>query len=272
MSLLDNYIPISEYLSEEIGAKIAEIENKYGDIVTYADSGSTCSSCQGSCTGGCTGSCQSTCTGGCSGSCSGTCRGTCTGTCTGTCSSSCTGTCAKTCTGTCENYCKDTCQTYCQYQQTYSKNNGSNKPSGSGTIFTWDPTPVAGDTIAITATDWNKLGSYVKAAAPYCYGSSIATRTQVAKNDPITAAIYNNLKDGVDKIGSSGKADKETNVSIVKADDFTALSNGYNNAKILSSLPSNSSGAANKCCQKGMISPSTWGSNQTCPQTPGSSL
>lgn len=268
--LKNDYIPFSDYYANAVGRTIAETENNYGISLT-ADTGNTgtggcsCQTCQTNCESGC----ASTCKGSCSGSCSGGCSGTCKGTCTGTCSTTCTGNCAKTCIGGCETYCANDCQTYCQSQQTYSKNTGKNNPGGK--VFTWDTTVSSGKTIYLTATEWNRLAGYIEEAAKYCSTSSVSI-SRVSSKDPIYASYYNSMNNGVNTIGSSGETNKTANIDLITASNIDALRTGYNNAKIISSLPSNPSGASNLCCQIGeacMTQAQGRPSLQPCTQTPG---
>lgn len=260
--LINNYIPISDYYANAIGAAVANTENTYGISLTAEGDGTTCTKCV-SCE-----TCQTACQLECQ-VCSGTCAG-CTGSCTGTCSSTCTGNCAKTCSGGCETYCANDCQTYCQYEQVYSKNNGKNNPGGK--IFSWDTTVAEDKTIFLTATEWNRLAKYIEDAAEYCTTSSVSI-TRVASKDPIYASYYNSMNNGVNAIGSSGETNKTANVDLITASNIDALRTGYNNAKILSTLPLNPSGATNTCCQlkeSCMTLAEGRPSLQPCTQTPGS--
>lgn len=279
----NNFFPISEYYSEAIGKKIAENQNIYG-ISTFATSSengsneSTCtnceSTCSGTCSGACTGDCTGTCSGSCSGTCSGGCYGSCKADCSGTCVGNCKGNCAATCSGGCETYCANDCQTYCQYQQTYSKNNGKNNPGGK--IFTWDTVVKQDKPIFLTAEEWNRLAGYIEDAADYCSSSSVSI-TRVSPKDPIYASYYNSMNNGVNKISSSGELNKQKNVDLITESNIDALRKGYNNALILSSLPSNPSGKSNTCCQlqescmtvaEGRPSLQPCKDGQKCPQTP----
>lgn len=240
--MLNDFIPISSYLAGELGSAIGTYENNYG-ISLLADSGIVCDvNCQNNCTG--------ICTGGCKGTCSGHCSGGCKGTCSGSCSSSCTGNCSGSCSGGCETYCAGICQTYCQSNQTYSSNRNANNPGGK--IFTWTNPNIHGETINISAEDWNRLASYIESAASYCSSSSISIN-RVSSGDPISADIFNNLDRGIEKLNSAGSVGtKVKNEDLLKDEDFNSLASNYNKAKIYSTLPANSSGSANRCCQKGM--------------------
>ncbi len=277
----NNYIPFSDYYANAVGAAMGNFENNYG--ISVAAEPSACSSaCTGSCSGTCTKSCDISCTAKCASSCSGGCKGTCSDSCTGTCSSKCTGTCAsgctgncfKTCTDGCETYCANDCQTYCQYEQVYSKNNGKNNPGGK--VFSWDTTVAEDKTIFLTAIEWNRLAKYIEDAAEYCTTSSVSI-TRVASKDPIYASYYNSMNNGVNTIGSSGETNKTAKVDLITASNIDALRAGYNSAKIISTLPSNPTGATGACCQlkescmtqesgRPSLQPCV---DQTCTQSPG---
>ena len=244
----DNFIPMSSYLAGELGRAIGNYANQYGVAAAAEDgTGDTCT-CQGNCSGV---ACQNNCAGGCKGvSCQSTCSGGCTSGCKGSCASSCSGNCSGTCANGCETYCAGICQTYCQHDQTYSTNDGRNSPGGS--VFSWTNSNEHGETINILASDWNKLASYVEDAASYCSTSSISI-TRATSGGLITAAIFNSLDGGIGKLNSAGSVGTKTkNVDLIKDEDINALASNYNDATIRSSLPSNSSGSANKCCQNGM--------------------
>lgn len=273
----NNFFPISEYYSNAIGKKIAENQNTYG-ITPFAsggnNSGSTCTNCEGACKGTCTSNCADNCNGNCKGACSGGCYGSCKKNCSGTCVGNCSGNCAATCSGGCETYCANACQTYCQYQQTYSKNHGKNNPGGK--IFTWDTTVKQGETIFLTAEEWNRLAKYIEDASKYCSKSSVSI-TRVSKKDPIYASYYNSMNNGVNKISSSGESNKEKNKDLITEKNIDALRKGYNKALIRSGLPLNPSGAPNTCCQlkqscmtkaSGRPSLQPCANGQTCPQSP----
>ena len=251
----ENFIPISPYLSGALGEAMGKYDNALGarglgGITTFAADGGGCSGCESGCSGSCSGSCSGGCSGGCKGSCKGSCSGGCTGGCKGSCSSTCTGNCSGSCSGGCETYCAKDCQTYCQYNQSYTGNQGSNGPGGK--IFTWTNPNKHGETINILADDWNLLSEYVEDAAAYC-ASNTFTLSRVSKGDAITALLFNNLDSGIDELESAGLVGTKTkDVSLIKDEDIDALATNYNKAKIKTTLPSNASGEANKCCQNGM--------------------
>ena len=63
----------------------------------------------------------------------------------------------------------------------------------------------------------------------------------------------NSLDGSIGKLNTSNSVGTKTkNVDFIKDEDINALATNYNKATIGSTLPSNSTGAANKCCQKGM--------------------
>mgnify|MGYP006903492109 FL=1 len=273
---MNNFFPISNYYAQTLGETLKQKEQQF-PYVNNNEGIAVTATCSGTnCTGGCKGTCKGTCAGGCKGTCKGTCSGTCSGTCTGTCSSTCSGNCAKTCTGGCETYCQK-CQAYCQYEQTFSKNNGANKPTGAGKVFTWDSTVGEDKTILISATDWNKLAGYVENAASVCVGGSSGSITRAKKDEAISAAIFNSMSSKLTAITSRIVKDKEktANQSVIYASDFAALKNGYNNAQIKSTLPSGkypTSGGKNSCCQLGqacMTQAQGRPSLQPCTQSPG---
>lgn len=242
----NGFISMSPYLAGALGTAIGEFENQYGVMAAADDSG-----CGTSCTGV---ACQTTCSGTCSGvSCQSSCSGGCSGGCSGSCSSGCSGSCSGTCSGGCETYCAGICQTYCLTEQTFSENNASNNPGGS--VFTWSNTNTHDGTINISASDWNTLASYVEKASAYCASSTIAANsiTRATSGGLITAAIFNSLDGSIGKLNTSNSVGTKTkDVDLIKDEDINALATNYNKATIGSSLPSNSTGAANKCCQKGM--------------------
>ena len=213
----------------------------------------TCSgSCTGSCDGGCHGTCKGECSGGCKGVCTADCKGDCKSACKGTCATSCDGACTTTCTGMCEDKCQS-CQTFCQNNQSYTTNRGNKSPNGK--TFSWSSNVAQGQTILISATDWNSLAAYVRAAAPYCANSTPSLSTATS-NTPITAAIFNNLDSGIGTLGGSGRVGNKTaRVDIIKAADFQALASHYNAAKIKTNL---------ECCQLGETPEDEWGSHQPC--------
>ena len=242
--------------------------------------------CQADCTGSCVGSCKNTCTGSCKTGCSGTCKtgcsGTCKSSCSGTCKNgckdgctgSCNGTCTNDCTGTCqagycEGYCQ-ICQTFCEHNQVFSKNNGANKGTGMGSSFAWNRTYTAGDKIIIEATKWDELAGYINNAQVYCgSGDSTNVINNVSQGDVISAAIWNNLNNGLKKINSAVSfVNQNGNIDKIKATEVNALATKYNEAQIKSSLPTNANGASkNLCCQDGMTPEESWGSKRACPQT-----
>ena len=249
MSTDNNYIPISEYYSNAIGKKIAENYNTYGVKSTTEGDGETscgncesaCQNCEGYCSGTCKGvACQTTCTGSCSGGCKTGCYASCKADCSGTCVGNCTDSCSGTCTSGCETYCANDCQTYCEHEQIYSQNTGKNNPGGK--IFTWDSSVFKWQTIYLSAEEWNRLASYVEAAMKYCATTSTKI-TRVNSKDPIYASYYNSMNIGVNTIGSSGESSKTSNVDFITASNINALKDGYNDAKILVTLPSNPTGA-----------------------------
>lgn len=230
--------------------------------------GSSCTGgCEGSCSGSCEGKCSGSCKGGCSGcsgcsgctSCSGSCEGTCctfcrnacVSACASTCNSTCKGNCFETCkdscyescSGQCKGYCAEICQSYCETEQTFSLNS-----IGKGT-FSWT-NPVAQNlTIKITASDWNKLKSYIKAATNYC-GGTTPTSANVKTLDPITADDYNDLADGIDV------SNVVKNKTLITADNIDLLRTTYNDRQIKSNLPNgsyNNSAGPDECCQSGEI-------------------
>lgn len=255
----EHFIPMSSYLSGALGEAMGNFDNSLqsrglGGIATFAAEGGGCSGCESGCSGGCSGTCSGGCSGGCKGTCKDTCKGTCNGgckdACKGSCSANCTGNCSGSCSGGCETYCAGINQTYCNYEQTYSKNKGSNNPGGE--VFTWTNSNTHGQTIKILAKDWNLLASYVEEAADYCASSSISI-SRVNSGDPITAAAFNSLDNGINKLSSAGSVGTKTkDVDIIKDEDINALATNYNKAQIKTGLPNNSSGEANKCCQNGM--------------------
>lgn len=284
---IKDYIPISEELSDFLGQLLGKYKHKNkeyafaggGNYVFFAPE-EGCTNCQGTCSGSCSGTCDATCSGtctgvrcqtGCSGGCTGNCYGSCTGSCTGSCSDGCSGSCRGECTGICENYCTTICQTFCQYAQTFSVNNGPNKGTGMGNSFFWTNTNTQGEKIQILATDWNKLAEYINDAQVYCStGTTVNVTNNKSSGDLITAAIWNNLNDGLAKINSRVSTVTK-NVDKIKASEVNALATKYNEAQIRSSLPSNPNGASeNLCCQRGMVAKTTWGSQQPCTngQTP----
>ena len=231
-------------------------------------SGSCTSSCENNCSGGCKGTCTANCAdnctdtckgecagackGGCKTGCSADCKGDCNGVCKGTCSDTCDGACVKVCTGMCEDKCQS-CQTFCQNNQSYTTNRGNKSPNGK--TFSWSSTVAQGQTILISAANWNSLVAYVRAAAPYCANSTPSLSTATS-NAPITAAIFNNLDTGIGTLGGSGRVGNKTaNIDIIKAADFQALASHYNAAKIKSNL---------ECCQLGETPESEYGHNQPC--------
>ena len=281
MSINNNYIPISEYYSNAVGQKIAENYDSYG-VMPLSDPSSgncggiscqTCQNCEGAscqtcqyCEGGCSGSCQVPC--------SGTCKGSCKTECTGTCVGDCSGSCKGTCTDGCETYCANDCQTYCEYNQVYSKNAGKNNPGGK--IFTWDSNVEEGKTIYLTATEWNRLASYIEAAMKYC-ATETKKITRVSPEDPIYASYYNSMNTGVNIISSSGEENKKADVDFIKASNINALKDGYNKAKILTTLPVNPTGKTGACCQlkeacmtkaEGRPSLQDCKNGEVCPQKP----
>lgn len=273
---VNNFFPMSNYYAQTLGETLKQEEQQF-PYVSNNKGIAVAATCAGtSCTGGCKGSCKGSCTGGCTGGCKGSCSGTCSGTCTGTCSTTCSGNCAKTCTGGCETYCQ-TCQAYCQYNQTFSKNNGANKPSGAGKVFTWDSTVGEDKTIFISAEDWNKLAGYVEKAANVCIGGSSGSVLTVKKGEAISAKVFNSMSSKLTAITSRIVKDKEktANQSVIYASDFAALKDGYNNAQIKSTLPSGkypSSGGKDSCCQLGqacMTQAQGRPSLQPCTQSPG---
>ena len=225
-----------------------------------------CSGCGGACSNSCTG-CSGTCSGSCSGTCKNTCKGSCTGTCnTGctnacvsacatTCNSACKGncfqtcqdSCYQTCSGQCKGYCSEICQTYCETQQVFAKNvspiaNAVGKPT-----FSWTNEVKQNSTIKITADDWNKLKGYIKEAVKYCGGTSPSTG-DVKKDDPITAATYNDLANG---LAVPNVTAKET---IITAEVIDKLRTVYNERKIDSSKPAGKyTGGQGECCQSKQI-------------------
>ena len=228
-------------------------------------SGGCSGSCSGSCSGKCGGACSNSCTG-CSGSCRGSCKG-CTGSCTGTCSSGCTNACVsacastcssackgncyqscndscyQSCSGQCKGYCAENCQTYCETQQVFSKN-VSPIPNAVGKgAFDWSNPVEQNKTINITAADWNKLKSFIKEATKYCGGTSPSS-ADVSAKQPITAAAYNDLANGI------SVANVEANKSIISAEVINKLKSGYNDRKIDASKPAGKyTGGQGECCQ-----------------------
>lgn len=285
--MLYDYTPTSQYYAELIGNLGSDIEDQVraskqsskGPILMASEGCENCEGgcsggCKGSCSGGCSDTCKGTCKdtcssgcyggckGGCSGECSGGCRGVCTADCAGDCKSACLGTCAstcdgactKTCTGMCEDACQS-CQSYCQRAQKYTSN-----PVGSGKTFSWSSKVAQGETILISATDWNKLVDYVLAAAPYC-ASSTPSLTKTAPKALITADIFNNMDSGIGKLYRSGMVGtKQATIDIIKSTDFTSLASNYNGAYIIAG-----SAKCNQCCSQNTQTPeSDYGSNQPC--------
>lgn len=213
--------------------------------------------CKGNCKG-CGGACSSSCTYSCKGTCKTGCKGTCTQSCSDSCYSSCTGDCLDTCKGKCKGYCASICQTYCQKAQTFTENlspiaNAVGKPK-----FSWSKPVKAksgteeASTIIITASEWNTLKSYIKAAVPYCGG--VAPSKADASSDPnninnlISAEKYNDLANGLDL------TNVEANKTLISADLINALSSTYNSRKIDNDLPNGEyplTGNKDNCCQKG---------------------
>lgn len=205
---------------------------------------SGCTSCSGSCEGTCKGGCTGACKGGCSGTCYDFCSGTCTAECSNSCYSSCKTGCYTTCSGQCKGYCSEICQTYCQTQQTFSLNK-----IGKGT-FSWTNPVEKNKTIKITASDWNKLKSYIQAAVPYCGGTK-PTSSDVASKDIIYAKHYNDLANGLDL---SNVAAKTGSTSIISSEVIDKLRTTYNSRQIKSSLPAGEyTGGQNECCQSGQV-------------------
>lgn len=191
--------------------------------------------CSTSCTNDCYNMCLG-CTGGCDGTCWAGCSNSCYTTCQGNCYGGCKGQCRTTCTGECKGFCATICQTFCETEQTFAEN-----AIGKGT-FSWTEDVSSGKTIQITATEWNTLKSYIKAATQYCGGIS-PTVEDVDSGDFITEEQYNSLADGLNI------PHVVADVTIISADVINKLRDTYNDRLILENLPEG--GGEGQCCQKG---------------------
>lgn len=281
----DQYIPISTYLSSEVGTISGQSDQKKSNMMKAAGGGTTIvrgptepSACEGNCSGSCSGGCSGSCSGTCDGTCDGGCYGSCSSSCDGTCVGNCSGNCAGTCTDGCETYCAEDGQTFCDYEQTFSENDGDNPPTGAGTTFTWSTTVAADATIDIRASDWNTLASYVEAASVYCGENTITSLRRAAAYDPITASIFNNLNSGIASINSSHAVGSKTaDVDLIRASEINALATSYNEAQINEGLPETDGTVSGLCCQlgeacmtkeEGRPSLQDCTNGQTCPQSP----
>lgn len=206
-----NYIPISDFLQQEINKILtSQYEKGQRNSLIMPLAGEDCSGCQTACTGYCS--------------------GTCTGSCQNPCSAPCTGACQSSCEDKCSNYCQTKCQNGGQTVSTY-KNTDS---------FSWSIAPKTGDTIKITATDWNLLNSTIKSAISA--GALLSTPGKnVNQGDVITADIYNSMARAV-KTTEIVK-DSNGNWPIIEADHFNKLINSYNGANINDI----------KCCELGEV-------------------
>lgn len=292
--MLSDYTPTSEYYAETIGQIASEYDDSLRQLAAKNGIASVpivraAAACEGNCSGGCSGTCSGSCSGGCSDTCSGSCKDTCkdgctgsckdtckdtckdgcTGACKGTCSNNCSGDCTNDCKSGCSGSCKSTCngscmgscsgvcedkcqacQTYCQNNQSYTSNSGT-----GGKTFSWSSNVGEGYPIYISASDWNDLATYVRAAAAYC-ASSVPSLTIAVSNEPITASIFNNMDTGIGSLNGSGRVgSKSPDIDLIKASDFKALTSNYNSAQILDSLT---------CCQLGETPASEFGRNQPC--------
>lgn len=124
--------------------------------------------------------------------------------------------------GTCQMCHSRGCQYHCA--QTFCKV-GKQLVSSNLGIFQWSNTPKSGNTIKITAADWNKLKTYIQNAhnlgSETSSGVSVTTGTNVSSNDPITADEYNKMAAALGKLAEannsmtkSQKEDQETNYNI----------------------------------------------------------
>lgn len=219
---------------------------------------SGCTSCTGTCKGkcqgcqGCVGSCTGTCNVGCFGSCVGDCNKYCFDTCKDDCFTECKTSCFQTCKNKCKGYCAKEggfCQTYCETEQTFSKNTDYPNPPDSPGTFAWSNTMSSGQTIIISASDWNNLIDYISKASKYCdITSPSQSNVQSGFIDPITADRYNDLANAVDV---SNVIQNET---ILRPELFAALSSGYNQLQMEEELPSGKwDGGQDDCCQSGQV-------------------
>lgn len=213
--------------------------------------GACSSSCTYSCEGTCSGSCEGTCCTGCTNDCVSACSSTCNSTCKGNCYTTCETSCYTTCSGQCKGYCATICQTYCQTKQVFTQNqniaNAVGKPA-----FSWSNSVSEGETIQITASEWNTLKGYIQAATKYCGGTSPsganASSDSTSTDNLISAAKYNDLANGLEL--TNVVADE----TLISATLIDTLRTTYNNRKINSTLPNGEyplTGNQNNCCQKG---------------------
>lgn len=221
------------------------------------------SNCHDTCSGGCRTGCTDACSGctgctGCTGDCKGACYGCsscsaeCDGTCVEDCRSGCKETCDYDCLATCQNqckgYCSNICQTYCETQQTFSLNTGYTSAVGTGQ-FGWSSNVASGETILISASDWNILKGYIQKACQYCGGTS-PSQGDASSGDIITEDRYNDLADGINVSNVSGGPDG----TIISADIMNTLVSKFNSRQIISDKPAGQyTGGQGQCCQNKQV-------------------
>lgn len=82
--------------------------------------------------------------------------------------------------------------------------------------FLWDSDKIAGKTLIITANEWNRLREY--AIARNSDRGNTVDIPIVRKNDAITAAVYNNMKNAISLVTPLTIADKRRGDAITAAD------------------------------------------------------
>lgn len=87
--------------------------------------------------------------------------------------------------------------------------------------FVWDQPKTAGQPMAITAAEWNRLREYVVARRKN-EGVAAANIPVVRKGDRITAATYNTMKNAISEINTISIANKSAG-DVIKAADIDAL-------------------------------------------------
>lgn len=93
--------------------------------------------------------------------------------------------------------------------------------------FSWTSNKVTGEPLAISAEEWNRLATYVEKKSVF-YGLSIEV-TRVTAGAPISAAIFNEMKNAISQMIGINMADKKPG-NPIKAADINALRTAINQA------------------------------------------
>lgn len=86
--------------------------------------------------------------------------------------------------------------------------------------FVWDSAKIAGEPLLITANEWNRLGEYATARNEDL--GIYVSLTKVAAGEPVTAEIYNEMKNVISNISIISIDDKNPG-DVIKAADIDAL-------------------------------------------------